>query len=30
MTYYFLVACGIIFIAGLTGLYMRRGTPEIQ
>lgn len=30
MIYYFLVACGIIFGAGLTGLYLRRGTPEIQ
>jgi hypothetical protein len=30
MTYYFLIACGIVFVAGVSGLYMRRGTPEIQ
>lgn len=30
MTYYFIVACGIISVAGLTGLYLRRGQPEIQ
>ena len=30
MTYYFIVACGIIVVSGLTGLYLRRGTPEVQ
>jgi hypothetical protein len=30
MIYYFLVAGGIIVVAGGTGLYLRRGTPEIQ
>lgn len=30
MVYYFLVACGIVVAAGLSGLYLRRGTPEIQ
>ncbi len=30
MIYYFLIACGIIVVAGATGLYLRRGTPEIQ
>ena len=30
MTYYFLVACGIVFVTLLSGLYLRRGAPEIQ
>ncbi len=30
MIYYFIVACGIAVIAGGAGVYMRRGTPEIQ
>ena len=30
MTYYFLIASGIIVVAGAYGLFLRRGTPEIQ
>jgi hypothetical protein len=30
MTYYFLVACGIVLVTLLTGLYLRRGAPEIH
>ncbi len=30
MIYYFIVACGIAAIAGSLGMYLRRGTPEIQ
>jgi hypothetical protein len=30
MTYYFLVSCGIVFVTLLSGLYLRRGAPEIQ
>ena len=30
MTYYFLVACGIVFVTLVTGLYLRRGVPEVQ
>jgi hypothetical protein len=30
MTYYFLVACGIVFVTLIGGLYLRRGTPEVQ
>ena len=30
MTYYFLVASAIIVVAGGFGLYLRRGTPELQ
>ena len=30
MAYYFLVASGIVLVAGSYGLYLRRGTPEIQ
>jgi hypothetical protein len=30
MTYYFLVACGIVIVTLIGGLYLRRGTPEIQ
>jgi uncharacterized membrane protein (DUF485 family) len=29
MTYYFLVACGIVVVTLITGLYLRRGAPEI-
>jgi apolipoprotein N-acyltransferase len=29
MTYYFLVACGIVSGCLLAGLYMRRGAPEV-
>jgi len=30
MTYYFLVASTIVIVCLLSGLYLRRGTPEIQ
>ena len=30
MTYYFLVACVIVVVTLISGLYLRRGTPEIQ
>lgn len=30
MTYYFLVACAIVVVSVGVGLYLRRGTPEIQ
>jgi hypothetical protein len=30
MTYYFLVACGIVFVTLISGLYLRRGAPEIH
>ncbi len=30
MTYYFLIACGIVTVTGAIGLYLRRGQPEIQ
>jgi hypothetical protein len=30
MTYYFLVSCGIALVSLIAGLYLRRGTPEIQ
>lgn len=30
MIYYFLVSCGIAVVAGGAGMYLRRGTPEIQ
>ena len=30
MTYYFLVACVIVVVSLIGGLYLRRGTPEIQ
>jgi hypothetical protein len=30
MSYYFLVACGIVFVTLISGLYLRRGAPEIQ
>lgn len=30
MTYYFLLAGAIVVIAGTTGLYLRRGAPEIH
>ncbi|HEX6497001.1 MAG TPA: hypothetical protein VF018_16025 [Acidobacteriaceae bacterium] len=30
MTYYFLAACGIVLVTLVTGLYMRRGSPEIH
>ena len=29
MTYYFLVACGIVLVTLLAGLYLRRGAPEV-
>ena len=30
MTYYFLVACGIVMVTLISGLYLRRGAPEIH
>ncbi len=30
MTYYFLVACGIVAVTLISGLYLRRGAPEIH
>jgi hypothetical protein len=30
IAYYFLVAWTIVGVAGLSGLYLRRGTPEVQ
>jgi hypothetical protein len=30
MTYYFFVACGIVVVTLISGIYLRRGTPEIQ
>jgi hypothetical protein len=30
MTYYFLVSCAIVFVTLISGLYLRRGAPEIQ
>jgi hypothetical protein len=30
MIYYFLIASGIVVVAGGVGVYLRRGTPEIQ
>ena len=30
MTYYFLVACGIVLVTLVTGLYLRRGAPEMH
>jgi hypothetical protein len=30
ITYYFLVACGIVVVTLISGLYLRRGTPEVQ
>lgn len=30
MTYYFVIACVIIVVTLIGGLYMRRGNPEIQ
>jgi hypothetical protein len=30
MTYYFLVACGIVVVTLIGGLYLRRGAPEIH
>jgi hypothetical protein len=30
MTYYFLVACFIVVVTLLSGLYLRRGAPEIH
>jgi hypothetical protein len=30
MTYYFIVACLIVLVCGVSGLYLRRGTPDIQ
>lgn len=30
MTYYFVAACAIVVVTLITGLYLRRGTPEIQ
>lgn len=29
MMYYFLVACGIVVVTLISGLYLRRGAPEI-
>jgi hypothetical protein len=30
MTYYFVVACGIVVVTLISGLYLRRGAPEIH
>lgn len=30
MTYYFLVACVIVVVTLISGLYLRRGAPEIH
>lgn len=30
MTYYFLAACAIVVVTLISGLYLHRGTPEIQ
>jgi hypothetical protein len=30
MAYYFLVACAIIAVLGVTGLFLRRGSPRID
>jgi hypothetical protein len=30
MAYYFLIACGIILVMGITGISLRRGTPRID